>query len=242
MVRQSITIGFKMAKQIYFWYNFQIMVERGEKSIDRIYHHPMFTYDGKRGVLIIGEGEKKLAPITNNLLNELLEKPNVRRHTEELVEKVFGEGYFPYNLKWYIGDLRKEIEPNPKHPKVIISVGYHQGYVLYDPNKEELAYVFHSGLKYYPERSFAIVNDERVPLYPTENSILYLLARNINTVVIHRQLEEIWADKEETNVVNALKLNIESLRRKLEPGKRQGKYEHILSVPKEGYILLNNAS
>jgi DNA-binding response OmpR family regulator len=88
-----------------------------------------------RTVVVENGEEKRLSPTENRLLTELGERPYRLRYTSELVRKVFGEERSMKNLQWYISSLRKKVEPDPKHPEIIINVRS-QGYMLNDSSKE----------------------------------------------------------------------------------------------------------
>ena len=71
----------------------------------------------------------ELTPTEFNLLEIFMESPGHTFDRETLLEKALGYGYegFGRTLNTHIRDLRKKIEPDPKHPtyiQTVYSIGY----------------------------------------------------------------------------------------------------------------------
>ncbi len=96
--------------------------------------------DVARRRVMIGEREINLTPTEYNLLRELATHPNQVLFHEQLLTKVWGAKYrddLDY-LRSYIHYLRKKLEANPAHPKIIIS-SPGVGYMLVAPDGERQA-------------------------------------------------------------------------------------------------------
>ena len=71
----------------------------------------------------------EVTPTEFNLLKIFMESPGHTFGREDLLEKAFGYGYegFGRTLDTHIRNLRKKIEPDPKHPtyiQTVYSIGY----------------------------------------------------------------------------------------------------------------------
>lgn len=225
-----------------------------------IYRHPLFSHNQETGKIVFVSGkENLLSPRKNKFLTELEERPNKFRTAMELFEKVFGEGCSPFIVKKYISLLRKQIEPDPKHPKVITSPAK-GGYMFNDPSRktsikheslrqadiEEIVYQ-HPEFTYYPEQHLVVVGKENFFLSPTEKKLLDLFSRNSNRILTFDRFGNTLEDAEGAleeggggdNLNDVLKKHIHRLRRKLEPGKAGRDSEYLVSVRGIGYRLNN---
>ena len=72
-------------------------------------------------------------------------------------------------------------------------------------------------LKMDLSRRIVTVNENQIPLTPTEYEILRLLLQNAGKVITHRQLlRQVWGTAYESEM-HMLRVNISNLRRKIEP-------------------------
>ena len=66
-----------------------------------------------------GTGEVRLTPTEWKLLEVLLRRPGVLISRQQLLTEVWGPGYenAQGNLRLYMGQLRRKLEPTPSHPR-----------------------------------------------------------------------------------------------------------------------------
>ena len=99
-----------------------------EKSILKIDDY--LQVDFNRHIVIAGGKEAKLRPTEYRLLYHLVNNPGWVMTHEALLSKVWGYEYREESqyLRLYITYLRQKIEPDPAHPRYILTergVGYH---------------------------------------------------------------------------------------------------------------------
>lgn len=79
------------------------------------------------------------------------------------------------------------------------------------------------------------VASEEISLTPTEYNLLRILVQNAGRVLTHRQLlSQVWGGAYESEA-HLLRVNMSSLRRKIEPGPTRPRY--IITEPGVGYRL-----
>ena len=79
-------------------------------------------------------------------------------------------------------------------------------------------------LKMDLSRRIVTVNENQIPLTPTEYEILRLLLQNAGKVITHRQLlRQVWGTAYESEM-HMLRVNISNLRRKIEPNPSRPHY------------------
>jgi two-component system KDP operon response regulator KdpE len=86
-----------------------------------------------------------------------------------------------------------------------------------------------------PTRRQVKVASEEISLTPTEYNLLRILVQNAGRVLTHRQLlSQVWGGAYESEA-HLLRVNMSSLRRKIEPGPTRPRY--IITEPGVGYRL-----
>jgi two-component system KDP operon response regulator KdpE len=80
--------------------------------------------DFDRRLVTLSGQEVKLTPTEYDLLKALATHPGKIMTRHMLLDQVWGAGYLaePHYLHVYIGQLRRKIEPDPLHPRYILTV------------------------------------------------------------------------------------------------------------------------
>jgi two-component system, OmpR family, KDP operon response regulator KdpE len=90
-------------------------------------------------------------------------------------------------------------------------------------------------LKMDLSRRLVTINENNVPLTPTEYEILRLLLQNAGKVLTHHQLlRQVWGTVYE-NEMHMLRVNISNIRRKIEPDPARPHY--LITEPGVGYRI-----
>ena len=88
--------------------------------------------DAKRRTLRCNGQAVQLTPIEYSLLRCLMSKPGEVVSVEQLLEAVWGydrASASPNLIRWHIGNLRRKVEPDPSHPRILRTQS-HFGYLL----------------------------------------------------------------------------------------------------------------
>lgn len=103
---------------------------------------------------------------------------------------------------------------------------------------EEEGIYQHPGFTFYPERSSVVIEGKEITLSPTKRKLLACLVRNVNKFVPTKVLIDfVWPENYSTKRNNDLKLYIGYLRSMIEPGRKRGQSQHIVSRRGFGYGL-----
>jgi two-component system KDP operon response regulator KdpE len=90
-------------------------------------------------------------------------------------------------------------------------------------------------LKMDLSRHIVTVDENEIPLTPTEYELLRLLLQNVGKVLTHHQLlRQVWGTSYESEM-HILRVNISNLRRKIEPNPARPRY--LLTEPGVGYRI-----
>ena len=208
-----------------------------KESEENLYRHTMFEHYRSERRLILPKGSIALTPREDQLLTVFEETPNKTRSSEELLETVFGKGRDIGILTKYVELLRKKIESDPKKPEIFLTKRG-LGYLFRDSIKKNLLedkdperVHFHSGFRYYPERSVVVVNGAEASL--TMKECKYLDKLFLYKIATYEMLE----GKHVQIIKSRVKSAIMGIRRKIEPDKRGTDYQYLISVPEIGYRL-----
>ncbi|OGH19968.1 MAG: hypothetical protein A3D74_03660 [Candidatus Levybacteria bacterium RIFCSPHIGHO2_02_FULL_37_13] len=99
-----------------------------------VYNHADFSYDPNNPGIVVAQGiEKRLWPTEERLLKLFIAKPNEIIKPNEL-KKDDGQEASGVYVRFFVFSLRKKLEPDPKHPVVIIN-NQGLGYFLRDKNQ-----------------------------------------------------------------------------------------------------------
>jgi two-component system, OmpR family, response regulator RpaA len=91
------------------------------------------------GTVLVGGSRIRLTFLEQSLLNYFILHEGQAISNAQLIREVWGyapESTDPGIVRWQIGALRKRIEPDPKHPRYILTIKQ-RGYLYRDPAQSE---------------------------------------------------------------------------------------------------------
>lgn len=228
-----------------------ILYER-DSPVERISEHSNFDHDRLENSVVFKKGPREgqkihITRVDSKLLTHFETHRGEPLSAESIKSTVFEGKCELGNVRQRVHHLRKYLEEDTKHPKIIVTEN--GGYMFIDvgskdkpsePGHKDIGErIFElSGLKFYPDKRKIIVKGVEVELGPKERTYLELMF--LNDVATYKMFEDIEIEQYgvyyKGNVRNVATNVVERLRRKTEPDKRVD-FQLILLVPGVGYRL-----